>query len=312
MKISVVMSVYNGEKYLAEAIDSILAQTYKDFEFIIVNDCSKDNSLEIIKKYSDSRIVLINNEKNLGLTKSLNLAIEKAQGDYIARMDADDISLPNRFEIQMEEFHKIPNLTLCGTWAVQINEKGEETGEITPVISNAEITASMIFYNQFVHSTVIFNKKNFFEAGGYNEEIIKGQDYNLWLQFIKNGYELKNIDKLLVKYRDHVENISKTNSSSQNQFAVISIKDFIKTMLQVDINEKEINSYREIILNHKKVSLIDFLSTMKSLNKIRQSFMKKFQNEESISYFNKCIDIIINTQFSSDFLRKLSKSYLGF
>lgn len=101
--ISVVMSVYNAEKYLPEAIESILHQTYSNFEFIIINDCSNDRSLSIIKEYSlkDNRIVLINNSANLGLTKNLNKAISVAKYEFIARMDADDVSLPDRFERQM-------------------------------------------------------------------------------------------------------------------------------------------------------------------------------------------------------------------
>jgi len=107
-KISVIMSVYNGEKYLGEAIDSVLGQTFTDFDFIIVNDGSTDGSPGIIQSYRDERIRVINNEKNIGLTKSLNKAIKESGGEYIARQDADDISLPERFEEQvwfLEEQH---------------------------------------------------------------------------------------------------------------------------------------------------------------------------------------------------------------
>ena len=114
--ISVIMSNYNTpEEYLREAIESILNQTYKNFEFIIIDDCSTDNSLEIIKSYNDERIVLIENEENIGLTKSINKGLAVAKGEYIARMDADDVSLPQRFEKQINYMNDHTELIVCGS-----------------------------------------------------------------------------------------------------------------------------------------------------------------------------------------------------
>ena len=124
--ISVVMSVYNAEKYLKEAIDSILNQTYQDFEFIIVNDCSDDRSLAILKNYEKSykSIRLINNSENLGLTKNLNRALAISKGKYIARMDADDISELNRFERQIDFFNKHKEVDILGTFSHDVDEHG--------------------------------------------------------------------------------------------------------------------------------------------------------------------------------------------
>ena len=119
------MSVYNGEKYLREAIESILNQTFTDFEFLIVNDGSTDSSLEIILSYPDERIRVIRNDRNIGLTKSLNKALQQAKGEYIARQDADDISLQNRFEEQLIYLEKHPEVALLGTSAYKIDERGE-------------------------------------------------------------------------------------------------------------------------------------------------------------------------------------------
>ncbi len=128
-KVSVIMSVYNGDKYLREAIESILNQTFTDFEFIIVNDGSTDNSLEIIESYDDERIKTINNKKNIGLTKSLNKALKFAKGKYIARQDADDVSLPNRFEKQVEYLDSHPEVALVGTSVYLIDENGKIIGK---------------------------------------------------------------------------------------------------------------------------------------------------------------------------------------
>ncbi|MDD4353774.1 MAG: glycosyltransferase family A protein, partial [Candidatus Nanoarchaeia archaeon] len=129
-RISVIMSAYNTERYIAEAIESILNQTFKDFEFIIIDDGSTDDSLKIIKRYvkKDRRIKLIHNKKNIGLTKSLNKGLKIAKGQYIARMDADDISLPQRFQIQYDFLEKNKDIFLIGTTAFLIDDKGDRLG----------------------------------------------------------------------------------------------------------------------------------------------------------------------------------------
>jgi len=114
-KVTVLMPVYNGEKYLNEAIDSILGQTFKDFKFLIINDGSTDGTADILKSYKDSRIKVTNNEKNIGLTKSLNKGLKMAKSEYIARMDADDISLPTRLQKQVEFMDSHPKVGVCGT-----------------------------------------------------------------------------------------------------------------------------------------------------------------------------------------------------
>lgn len=199
------MSVYNGEKYLREAIESILNQTFIDFEFIIVNDGSTDNSLKIIKNYSDERILIINNEKNIGLTKSLNKALKQAKGEYIARQDADDISLPNRFEKQVKHFEKHPEVVLVGTNVCLI----DETGEIIEkrVVSAKPSIKDLFKKNRFSHGSVMIQKEIVDKLGGYNELFKYSQDYELWLRIAK-CYEVRNLTQVLYKLRFHNENIS--------------------------------------------------------------------------------------------------------
>src|SRR3989344_1456117 len=127
-KISVIMSVYNGMPYLEQAAESVLNQTYKNFEFIIVDDASTDDTLKYLKLLKDRRIKLIRNKKNLGLAASLNIALRQAKGDYIARMDADDISYPERLDIQLKFLTKNKSIDLCGSWVTLINDEGEKIG----------------------------------------------------------------------------------------------------------------------------------------------------------------------------------------
>lgn len=206
--ISVVMSVYNGEKYLSEAIESVLNQTYKDFEFIIINDGSSDSSLEIIKKYQnqDERIVLISRE-NKGLVASLNEGIEKAKAKYIARMDADDICLATRFEEQIEYMEK-NNLDLCGSWIETFNEENILNVWKYPE-THSDIEFRSFFMCSFAHPSVMI-KKIVFDKLKYENET--AEDYRLWCDILANGYKVGNIQKVLLKYRLHNNQLTQTKS----------------------------------------------------------------------------------------------------
>ena len=220
-KISAIMSVYNGEKYLREAIESILNQTFTDFEFIIVNDGSTDNSLEIIKSYDDERIKIINNEQNIGLTKSLNKALKQARGEYIARQDADDVSLPNRFEEQMKYFDKHPEVALLGTSVSYIDENGKITGKYS-VLANPRIH-NFLKDNQFKHGSTMFRKEIVNKLGGYNELFKYSQDYELWLR-ITEHFEVAGIAQILYKSRSHNKKIGFTNRDESTLYRLIAMR----------------------------------------------------------------------------------------
>lgn len=210
-KISVVMSVYNSDKYLKESIESILSQTFTDFDFIIIDDGSNDKSLEILKYYQnkDNRIKLIS-RGNKGLIYSLNEGIKIANGEYIARMDADDISYPNRFEIQLN-YIKENNLILCGSWADIINDFGEKIGEMIYPPKAEKIKIFGLLHNPFIHSSVIFKKDIFNKVRGYNRSFKHIEDYELWTR-IMFKYKTGNVGENLLKYRVHENQITKTNN----------------------------------------------------------------------------------------------------
>ena len=218
--ISVVMSVYNGEKYLAEAIDSILTQTYINFELIIINDGSKDRTLEIIEKYinKDERIVLISRE-NKGLIASLNEGIEKAKGKYIARMDADDICISSRFEEQIT-FMQENNIDLCGSWIAPFNEHGKIVIWKYPKNHN-DIVFRSFFMSSFAHPSVMI-KKDIFKELKYENEV--AEDYRLWCDIMVADYKVGNVQKVLLKYRIHGNQITETKSkelkASANKIAL--------------------------------------------------------------------------------------------
>lgn len=214
--ISVVMCSYNTkEGYLRHAIESILNQGYKDFEFIIVDDKSTDNSIDIIKSYKDSRITLICNEKNMGLTRSLNVGISNTKGKYIARMDADDISLPKRLVVQLEYMEDNPDKVLCGSLAIGF---GEDIKDIhTHFTNDDELNKiKLLFSTVLVHPTVMMRSDVLkYNNIRYDERYKKTQDYKMWIDLSKVG-SLGFIKQPLLKYRWHKNQISASQSDEQN------------------------------------------------------------------------------------------------
>ena len=217
--ISVVMSVYNGELYLKEAVESILKQTFVNFEFIIINDGSKDNSLKILQVYQeiDHRILLLD-QNNIGLTKSLNRGINFARGDFIARMDADDVSLPNRFERQLKIMKEKKDIDLLGCLHKEIHKNGVLSEQHVKKITGY-IKRNILFkLNPLFHSSVLMKKSI---GPCYSDKWRYTQDYELYLRLIKNN-NLYNDNEVLV-YRRYAEDmISCRNSFEQRYYALIA------------------------------------------------------------------------------------------
>lgn len=199
-KISVIMSVYNGRPYLKEAIRSILTQTYKNFEFIIVDDASTDDSLKYLKSLKDQRIIIIKNKKNLGLAASLNKALQISSGNFIARMDADDISLPERFKSQLDYLSKHKEVDLCGSWVDLIDEKGQKIGEKKYPTNNLDIKKALCWYPPIIHPTLMSKAKVFKVLHGYKKEYDMAEDYELLLR-AKNTFTMANVDRKLLLWR---------------------------------------------------------------------------------------------------------------
>ena len=226
------MAVYNGEAYLRSCMDSVLAQTYKDFEFLIVDDGSTDKTKEIIKSYNDDRIRLLENKKNLSQVTSLNIGLDQAQGDYIARIDADDIMFPHRLKRQVDCLDKKPALALLGSFGEAINEKGERVATVTLPIRIEEIIANILFGGFIlVHSSMMFRKKAILDVGKYNEAFSFTEDYKLATDLLVRGYEINNIPELLVKYRFHNDRISVRDTKLQIERYLVAVKYFVSNFL---------------------------------------------------------------------------------
>lgn len=218
--ISVVMSVYNGERYLPLAIESVLKQTFKDFEFIIVDDGSTDRSLEIIRKYekNDSRIrVLV--QENHGLAAALNNGIAMAKGKYIARMDDDDISLPNRFELQYGFMESHPEIIASGGAAEIINQWGDAFGIRRHCTTHDEIDFSNIAYGNpaMCHPTALIRTDSLKKVGCYTPGMRYAQDLDLWLRLGEVG-KLANLTDIVLLYRSHDKSATGEHRNEQVEF----------------------------------------------------------------------------------------------
>lgn len=215
-KVSVVMSVYNGEEYLREAIESILNQTFEDFEFIVINDGSSDRTKDILESYSDPRIRIFHQE-NMGLTRSLNNALVLAKGSYIARQDADDISLPHRFQVQKQFLDDNPDIGLIGASSTRIHSNGREIGVVQFPTDNESLQKALLHYNPFFHGSTMFRTDCINRVGYYRDFFACAQDYDLWLR-ISESTNLSNIPDVLYSQRWHSKSITSSRLYSQLLF----------------------------------------------------------------------------------------------
>jgi glycosyltransferase involved in cell wall biosynthesis len=203
-KISVIMSVYNGEKYIARALLSILAQSFSDFEVILIDDGSTDSTAEIVGRFRDDRLKFIRQE-NLGLTRTLNKALELSSGEWIARHDADDFSIWNRFATQVNFLDKNPDIKLLGSNCFLQPERHGIVNEVYCCPEkHDEIQDCIPFHNPFVHGSILIHRGNLMEHGGYNEKYRYVQDYELWTRIITK-VEARNLRAPLYVRSTHPE-----------------------------------------------------------------------------------------------------------
>jgi glycosyltransferase involved in cell wall biosynthesis len=228
------MAVYNGAAHLAQAIESVLHQTFADFELIIINDGSTDESSEILAEFAqqDNRIRIVNQE-NAGLTISLNRAWELANTEFIARMDADDICLPQRFAQQMAFLETQPTIAACGTWVQTINEQGRAGAVWQYPTAPHDVHFELLFRNVIAHPTIML-RKNVFDAAGlrYDPAYQRAQDYDLWLR-ATDTLQLANMPEVLLQYRVSHAQISQQHQSAQQS---ASAQIYIRRLQQIGLS----------------------------------------------------------------------------
>ncbi|MEE9339089.1 MAG: glycosyltransferase [Methylococcaceae bacterium] len=272
--ISVLMPVHNGESFLSESIESILNQTFDDFEFLIIDDGSTDNTLEIIKSYTDPRIRLLSNKNNIGLVASLNSGIDAARGRYIARMDADDICRLDRLEKQIGFLDSRPEYGLVGSW---FRLFGKDEGYVRPPLEYDDIQIGLLFENVFGHPTVVF-RKDIVEKHNirYSEIYPYAQDYH-FLYKVTNYCKAKNVDEILLYYRTHKSQISCRLNIIQHDIAKMIRKNILEETLGIGVSSRQeylhdLLSCPRICKDSELVETISWSSLLIEENKIVGKF----------------------------------------
>ncbi|MBK9283699.1 MAG: glycosyltransferase [Sphingobacteriaceae bacterium] len=273
--ISVILPVYNGEKYLREAIESVLNQTYRNFELIIVNDGSTDQSLSIIHSFSDNRIICVNNQQNAGLIEVLNQGISLAKGEFIARMDADDICMPERFKMQMEVFEKNPEVVLVSSDYFQM-----EDGHLalsSGFIESDELKTVLLFSPGMAHPTVVLRNSFQQNQKPYDINFIHAEDYKLWIDLSEQG-KFYNIPLPLLKYRTHTGQISQNYRAIQKTNSE-KIRALYLTKKGFQFSDQELRIHHLIGNN-------TFIQSMNELIGVEDWLIKLVRQNQKLHKFN--------------------------
>lgn len=210
-RVSILMPVFNVAPFLREAMDSILNQTYQDFELIVLNDCSPDNSEEILDSFSDSRIVRYLGEENVGLANVLNIGLKMAKGEFIARMDSDDISLPMRLEKQVSYLDAHPEVDLV---SAGMQRFGDSERIISYTTDFEEVKFNAMSFSPLLHASSMWRRKRFLDKElFYRQEMVPSEDYDLWARALAKRLVLVNIPDVLYGYRTHAAQVTCTNKN---------------------------------------------------------------------------------------------------
>lgn len=280
-RITVLMSVYNGEKFLRPAIDSILSQTYKDFEFVIYDDCSTDGTAEIIKSYKDSRIIYHHNEQNQGLTKNLADGFARAQTEYVARMDADDIAYPERLETQLRWMDAHPDISISGSSVSYFYETPGDMGIALQPADDETIKVLLFTSFTLMHPSIIIRKADLDRNGlNYDSKFRYSQDHALYLKCIKYGLKFGNITTPLLYMRAHNGSISRALHGPQQECSRRARLNFLaETEIASACTEDEISVYNTFASG-------EFPDTIEKVKAYENFVEKVYENPNTSLYFN--------------------------
>lgn len=287
-RVTVFMAAYNASEHIKEAINSILNQTYANFELLIVNDGSTDTTAEIVAAFSDNRIRTIDNGDNKGLIYTRNIALLEAKGELLAIMDSDDIASRDRLALQVAAFDNNPALALYGGQAKVIDEKNNVVGAIQETETNPDLLKiRLLFHNTFVHSSVMMRTAVFREMGGYQEPF--AEDYDLFLR-ISNKYHVANSSSLLVSYRMHGQNVSnKKGVEIINRLLPIKGKLLTSMGLPADSDYQKIMAlpyiWQEVSVEKYKDLYAKILNQNKRITRFNEALLEEYM-------FNKWYDVV--------------------
>ena len=241
-RITILMPVYNGERFLKETVDNVLCQTYTDFSFLIINDGSTDRTEEIILSYDDLRIIYCRNEKNLGLVMTLNKGIEMIETEFLARMDADDLWEPTKLAKQITLLDEKPDVGICGTF---IRKFGAINGDFIFPIDNEHLKVGFMFYCTMSHPSVVYRTSFLKESElRYSADFYPAEDYKMWIDALQLT-QIYNIPEILVYYRQHEEQITQDSNSLQRKKTDLVRQEILERIApDFTAEEKEFHVYK--------------------------------------------------------------------
>jgi glycosyltransferase involved in cell wall biosynthesis len=298
-RVSVIMPAYNCVHYIQESVNSILTQTFGDFEFIIIDDSSTDGTLDYLKTITDQRVVLIQKPQNTGYTISLNKGLELAKGDYIVRMDADDISLPQRIQKQVEFMDANPEIVCAGSSYKII----PDNRVVIPKHTSGEILLELIITNPLAHPSVIIRSeiiKN--NSITYDKTFEPAEDYKMWTELSKYG-KLANIEEVLLHYRLHKKQVSVTSMAKQKKSAQTIAKDYTSQILGSDITE-------EAFYNYQMKTYADYEAYLGIEKRLKTALLAKGYHLQADFFLPRRINYVFDSFFPDQYSFELMQEHL--
>ena len=278
--VTVFMAVFNGEAYIAESIKSILAQSFTDFELLIVNDGSTDRTLGVIEQFNDPRIRVLQNESNKGLAFTRNRGLREARGQYIAILDSDDIALPERLEVQVDFMNAHLKIAICGGQAFLIDTSGRQTGALNVPSGTRNMAQHLVLHNILINSTLMIRTSAMKEVGGYRD-LAPAEDYDLSFR-ISLKHEIANLDRILIAYRVHEHNTSGLQSDKVGLSEKKIIRD-IHTSLKISTNDALVILHHDLMrfyLNSRSsVEFCHILELLKKGNMMTKTYPVQLFNQ---------------------------------
>ena len=243
-RVSILMAVHNGARSLELSLASIVTQTFSDLEIVVVDDGSEDDTPTILGRWSDDRLRIVR-QRRTGLTRALNHGLAMTRGEFVARLDADDVSAPERIERQVRHFEVDPNIALLGSWALIVDDQERVLEVARPPIDDAAIRAQLLWDNSFFHSTLMFRRDTILKLGGYDETVERAQDYDLVWRVSRIG-RLANVPSPLVRWRRSAVGISFQHRDAQRRSAGVTSRRALSDLLGEPPDESWFWRIREV------------------------------------------------------------------
>lgn len=299
--VSVIMAAYNAERHISASIESVINQTYANFELLVINDGSSDRTQSIIEEFCkrDSRIKLINNDKNLFVIKSRNIGIENAKGKYLAILDADDLAFPNRLEKQVEFLENNPDVFLIGSSAHIIDENNTICNDFIALTDYHELKRNILKNNLFYHSSILFRNEKVF----YREKMIYSEDYDLILRLFSEGKKIVNLPDNLISYRQTNHSLSKTKNRLVQWLFINKAREFYKERLGNGKDSYDTfnpQSFINIEDIHYPINKNDLLYAMKICFYRKDANQLKFLVKKYRNYYPISLDYLLYSLFSKN------------